>query len=230
MSIRQTRLIINSIDTILDYSNIYRAMKLNTLSEIEFEFSLKPSDIEDLSDFLLEFQGHAVISDEDAEEKVVASLLGQRLDISRARQSFDDMQSLFDSISPEVSDLGNHIITNNNCYIECCSRNEPEKTPCGSLVYINELLVEPDYRNRKIGTEMLKRMSQVIDLNRSLVALKAFPITDDDTKSCSPAAKKQLKHFYNRLGFRHSGEHYMVKDGRDCHTRGCARWLKKISH
>lgn len=192
---------------------------MNTLSEIEFEFSLKPSDIEDLSEVLLEFQGHAVVCDDDAEEKVIASLLGQRLDISRARQSFNDMQTLFDSISAEVSDLGSHIITNNNCYIECCSRDEPEKTPCASLVYINELVVQPEYRNCRIGTEMLKRMSQIIDLNRSLVALKAFPITDDDSKSCSPDAKKQLKHFYNRLGFRHSGEHYMVKDARDCHTQ-----------
>jgi predicted GNAT family N-acyltransferase len=66
---------------------------------------------------------------------------------------------------------------------------------------------------------MLKRMSQVIDLNRSLVALKAFPITDEESKACSLDAKEQLKHFYNRLGFRHSGEHYMVKDARDYHTQ-----------
>jgi ribosomal protein S18 acetylase RimI-like enzyme len=192
--------------------------QLNNLSDVEFEFSVKPSDIEDFSDILLEFQGHAKITDDD-EEIVIASLRGHRLDITRARQSFDDMQTLFDSISPEISDLGGHIISNNNCYIECCSKDEPEKTPCGSLVYIDELLVKPEYRNRKIGTEMMKRMSQIIDMNGALVALKAFPITDDDSVERSPELKKQLKHFYDKLGFRHSGEHYMVKDARDCHTQ-----------
>jgi len=194
-------------------------MKLNSLPEIEFEFSLKPSDIEDFSDLLIEFQGKAVIRDDDAEDMVIASLQGLRLDISRARQSFDDIQTFFDSISPEVSDLGSHIISSNNCYIECCSRDEPEKTPCASLVYISELFVHPEYRNRQIGTEMLKRMSQVIDMNRALVALKAFPIIDGESNVRSPDLKKQLKHFYIKLGFRHCGDHFMVKDARDCHTQ-----------
>jgi GNAT superfamily N-acetyltransferase len=193
--------------------------QLNNLSDVEFEFSVKPSDIEDFSDILLEFQGQAKITDDDGEEIVIASLQGHRLDIARARQSFDDMQTLFDSISPEISDLGSHIISDNNCYIECCSKDEPEKTPCGSLVYIDELLVKPEFRNRKIGTEMMKRMSQIIDLNGALVALKAYPIVDDDSIERSPDLKKQLKHFYNKMGFRHSGEHYMVKDARDCHTQ-----------
>jgi len=195
------------------------ATKLNNLSDVEFEFSVKPSDIEGLSDILLEFQGQAKIIDDDGEETAIASLSGHRLDIARARQSFDDMQTLFDSISPEISDLGSHIISDNNCYIECCSKDEPEQTPCGSLVYIDELIVEPEYRNHKIGTEMMKRMSQIIDLNGALVALKAYPIVDDGFSERSPELKKQLKHFYNKMGFRHSGEHYMVKDARDCHTQ-----------
>lgn len=194
-------------------------MKLDTFSDIEFEFSLKPSNIEDFDHLLIEFQGKAVITDEDAEEIVIATLHGYRLDIATARQSFDDMQTLFDSISPEISELGSHIISNNNCYIECCSKDEREETPCSSLVYISELYVQPEYRNRKIGSEMLKRMSQIIDMNKTLVALKAFPIVDDDSEIRSPDLKKQLKHFYNKLGFRHSGEHFMVKDARDCHAQ-----------
>ncbi len=194
-------------------------MSSNILPELEFEFSLKPSDIEAFSHLLLDFEGQAVIWDDDADEKVVATLKGHRLDISRARQSFDDMQELFDSISPEISDLGAHIISKNNCFVESFSKDETEKTPCGSLVYIDELMVDPEYRNRSIGTEMLKRMSQVVDMNKSLVALKAFPIIDDTIEERTPELKKQLKHFYSKLGFRHSGEHYMVKDARDCYAQ-----------
>jgi GNAT superfamily N-acetyltransferase len=186
--------------------------------ELEFEFSIKPSDIEEFSSILLEFNGNAITWDDDAEEITVARIKGHRVDIALARQSYDDLQELFDSVSPEISDLGAHIISNNNCFVECCSRDEPETTPCSSLVYIEKLWVEPAYRNRSIGTEMLKRMSQVVDMNHALVALKAFPIMDDEEER-TPELKKQLKHFYSKLGFRHSGEHYMVKDARDCHAQ-----------
>ena len=194
-------------------------MQSNILPELEFEFSIKPSDMEEFSDLLLEFTGQAVIWDDDAEEKIVARLRGHRLDISRARQSFNDLQELFDSISPEISDLGSHIISNNNCFVESFSKDELENTPCGSLVYIDELVVEPEYRNQHIGTEMLKRMSQIMDMNKTLVALKAVPIIDDEIEKRTPELKQQLKHFYSKLGFRHSGEHYMVKDARDCHAQ-----------
>ena len=194
-------------------------MQSNILSELEFEFSLKPSDMEEFSDLLVDFEGQAILWDDDAEEKVVARMKGHRLDISRARQSFDELQELFDSISPEISDLGSHIISNNNCFVESFSKDEQEQTPCSSLVYIDELMVEPEYRNRHIGTEMLKRMSQVVDMNKTLVALKAFPIIDEKLEERTPELKKQLKHFYSKLGFRHSGEHYMVKDARDCYAQ-----------
>jgi len=189
------------------------------ISDLEFEFSFKPSDLEEFSHLLLDFKGKAIFWDENADEKIVARLKGHRLDLSIARKSYKDIQELFDSISPEISDLGAHIITNNNCYIECCSKGEPEKTPCSSLVYIDELFVNKEYRNRSIGTEMLKRMSEVVDMNKTLVALKAYPILDEETQYRSPELKKQLKHFYSKLGFRHSGEHYMVKDARDCYAQ-----------
>ena len=110
--------------------------------ELEFEFSIKPSDIEEFSSILLEFHGNATTWDDDAEEISVAFIKGHRLDIALARQSYDDLQELFDSVSPEISDLGAHIISNNNCFVECCSRDEPETTPCSSLVYIEKLWVE----------------------------------------------------------------------------------------
>ncbi len=195
-------------------------MKSDLLSELEFEFSLKPSDLEEFSHLLVNFQGQAIIWDDDAaEEKIVARISGHRIDISLARKSFDDIQDLFDSISPEISDLGTHILSDNNCFIESFSKDEAEETPCSGLVYIAELMVEPEYRNHNIGTEMMKRMSQIVDMNNTLVALKAFPIVDDESEERTPELKKQLKHFYTKLGFHHSGEHYMVKDARDCHAQ-----------
>lgn len=195
-------------------------MKSDLLSELEFEFSLKPSDLEEFSHLLLEFQGRAVIWDDDiADEKTVAKIKGQRIDIALARKSFDDLQDLFDSISPEISDLGSHILSNNNCFLESFSEHDKEETPCSGLVYIAELIVEPDYRNHSIGTEMMKRMSQIVDMNNTLVALKAVPIVDGEPKERTPELKKQLKDFYSHLGFNHSGEHYMVKDARHCHAQ-----------
>lgn len=194
-------------------------MSSDILSELEFEFSIKPSEMEEFSHLLIEFNGEAMIWDDNAEERVIAKLKGHRIDLSVARDAFKDIQELFDSISPEISDLGSHIIKDNTCYVECCSRDEDEKTPCGSLVYIDELVVEPEFRNRSIGTEMLKRMSEIVDMNKTLVALKAYPIIDKDKEERTPELKKQLKRFYSKLGFRHSGEHYMVKDARDCHAQ-----------
>ncbi len=193
-------------------------MKSELLSELEFEFYLKPSEIEAFSELLVDFNARAITWNDDAEEKVVARLKGHRLDLSIARKVYDNIQDLFDSISPEVSDLGHHILDGNDCYIECCSQEE-EKTPCGSLVYIDELVVDKEYRNKSVGTEMLKRMSQIVDMNKTLVALKAFPILDDKIEKRTPQLKQQLKHFYRKLGFRHSGEHYMVKDARDCYAQ-----------
>ena len=195
-------------------------MESDLLSDLEIEFSLKPSDLEEFSHLLLEFKGKAVIWDDDAaEEKVVATIKGCRIDLSLARKSFDDLQDLFDSVSPEISDLGAHIISNNNCFLEAFSKDESHKTPCGGLVYIAELVVDPEYRNQSIGTEMMKRMSETVDMNNTLVALKAVPIVDDKTEERTAELKQQLKNFYTHLGFRHSGEHYMVKDARDCYAQ-----------
>lgn len=189
------------------------------LQDLEFEFSLKPSDAPEFSHFLVDFKGKAIAWTDDAEEKVVAKLVGHRLDLATARKSYSNIQDLFDSISAEISDLGTHIILDNNCYIECCSSDEAQKTPCSSLVYIDELVVDPQYRNQEIGTEMLRRMSEIVDMNNTLVALKAYPIVDEKTEKRTPELTNKLKHFYRKLGFRHSGEHYMVKDARGCHAQ-----------
>ena len=194
-------------------------METDYLSELEFEFSIKPTELEEFSHILVDFKGQALLWDDEAEEHVVAIIKGHRLDLTSARKNYKDIQDLFDSISQEIADLGKHIVSNNNCFVECCSKDEQEKTPCGSLVYIDEILVEKGYRNKRIGTEMLKRMSEVLDLNKTLIALKAYPILDNEEETRTPELKQQLKNFYTKLGFRYSGEHYMVKDARECYAQ-----------
>lgn len=194
-------------------------MDNDLIESLDFEFSLKPSMLEEFSDYILDFEGYARHW-EDADDEPAGYLKGHRIDLVSARKDFDLMQDLLDCISPEISDLGKHIIRNNHCYIECCSKDEKEETDCASIVYIDEIMVKPEYRSRGIGRTLLKRMSQTLDMNRSLVALKAYPIADDhQPHHCDNWELEQLESFYKRLGFRNSAEHYMVKDARDCYAQ-----------
>ncbi|MCP4412896.1 MAG: GNAT family N-acetyltransferase [Gammaproteobacteria bacterium] len=195
-------------------------MTQDLLSELEFEFSIKQSNNMDVTHILLNFDGQAVLWDEEeAEDIVVARINGLRIDIALARKSFKNLQDLFDSISSDVSDLGSHILSDNNCYVEAFSPSEKEETICNAIIYIEEIIVNKNYRGKGIGKEMLKRMSAIMDMNNALVALKAVPIVDEKTEERTNKLKNKLKHFYARLGFNHSGEHFMVKDARDCHTQ-----------
>ena len=195
-------------------------MAEDLLSELEFEFSIKQSDNMDIAHLLLSFDGQAKLWDDDAgEDLVIARINGVRIDITLARKSFDNLQDLFDSISSDVSDLGSHILSNNNCYVEAFSPSEKEETICNALIFIEELIVNKKYRSKGIGKEMLKRMSGIVDMNNALVALKAVPIVDDQAVGRSHQLYQKLKQFYTQLGFNHSGEHFMVKDARDCHAQ-----------
>ncbi|MCP4271022.1 MAG: GNAT family N-acetyltransferase [Gammaproteobacteria bacterium] len=195
-------------------------MTPDLLSELEYEFSIKQSDNMDLTHILLNFNGQAELWDEEeAEDIVVARINGVRIDIALARKSFENLQDLFDSISSDVSDLGSHILSDNNCYVEAFSPSEKEETICNALIFIEELIVNKKFRNKGIGKEMLKRMSAIVDMNNALVALKAVPIVDDKTEVRTNKLTNKLKHFYTQLGFNHSGEHFMVKDARDCYTQ-----------
>jgi len=195
-------------------------MTEDLLSELEFEFSIKQSDNIDIAHLLLNFDGQAKLWDDDTgEDLVIARINGVRIDIALARKSFDDLQDLFDSISSDVSDLGSHILSNNNCYVEAFSPSDKEETICNALIFIEELIVNKEYRSKGIGKEMLKRMSGIVDMNNALVALKAVPIVDDQSEERSQQLYQKLKQYYTRLGFNHSGEHFMVKDARDCHMQ-----------
>jgi len=195
-------------------------MTSDLLSELEFEFSIRPSNNELYGHLLVNFEGKAILwDDESGEDITVARITGMRIDITLARKAFDDLHDLFDSISQDISDLGSHILSNNNCYVEAFGRSEKEETTCSALIFIEELIVEKKFRNNHIGQEMLKRMSGVVDMNNALVALKAVPIIDDKTEKRTKELENKLKRYYTHLGFNHSGEHFMVKDARDCHTQ-----------
>ena len=90
---------------------------------------------------------------------------------------------------------------------------------CDCLVYVEEIIVHPEHRGEHIGTYLLQRMSESIDMENGLVALKAYPISGALEFTDTPKTEEeiaQVKHFYERLGFTHSLDDFMVKDARHC--------------
>ena len=78
--------------------------------ELEFEFSLKPDDDAELSHCLLHFVGRAIQWDDDtAEDIVVGTIKGHRLDLATARAMKIDFQYFLDSVSSQLSDMGQRV-------------------------------------------------------------------------------------------------------------------------
>jgi GNAT superfamily N-acetyltransferase len=93
------------------------------------------------------------------------------------------------------------------------------KKECDCLVYVEEIIVHPEHRGEHIGTYLFQRMSESIDMENGLVALKAYPISGEIESTGTPRTEDEIalvKHFYERLGFSHSIDDFMVKDARHC--------------
>ena len=88
---------------------------------------------------------------------------------------------------------------------------------CDCLIYVEEIIVDHGHRGEHIGTYLLQRMSELIDMENGLVALKAYPISGELESIGTPRTEEEIarvKHFYERLGFTHSIEDFMLKDAR----------------
>jgi len=192
--------------------------------DAEFEFSLKPASDPEFSHYLLRFFGKAICWDETtAEDKVVGEISGHRLDLSAARSAKISFQYFLDSVSAEVSDLGNNVFEGKDtCVLKKSIKDGIEKAECDCIIYIDTLLVDPAYRGRGIGKTLLRRLSEMIDMENGLVALKAYPIPDDPqaiSDSDLPKTEQEIekvKQFYGHLGFQRTADDFMVKDARTC--------------
>lgn len=189
--------------------------------ELEFEFSLKPSTDPAFSHCLLDFNGKAIMwDDENGEEVTVGEISGHRLDLAVARASKVDFQDFLGSVSDQVSDLGKLVFDGGTCMLNADTAEGIESRECDCLVYVEELLVDPAHRGQFIGTFLMRRMSESIDMENGLVALKAHPITGEGVasagKSYTAEEIAKVKHFYERLGFNHTIGDFMIKDARLC--------------
>jgi len=196
-------------------------MELTDNPELEFEFSLKPGEDAEFSHCLLHFVGKAIQWDDDtAEDIVVGTISGHRLDLAAARAMKVDFQHFLESVSQQLSDLGQRAFNGEGtCMLKTNEIDGASAKECDCLVYVEEVIVHPEHRGENIGTYLLQRMSESIDMENGLVALKAYPISGELEPNATPRTEEeiaQVKHFYERLGFTHSIDDFMLKDARHC--------------
>lgn len=193
----------------------------NSALDLEFEFSLKPDEDAEFSHVLLHFVGKAIQwNDETAEDLVVGKITGHRLDLATSRTMNMDYHYFLESVSSQVSDLGQRVFDGKGtCMLEASEINGTRAQECDCLIYVEEIIVHPEHRGELIGTYLFQRMSESIDMENGLVALKAYPISTELESTAKPRTEEeinQVKHFYERLGFTHTIDDFMVKDARQC--------------
>jgi GNAT superfamily N-acetyltransferase len=191
------------------------------LDNLEFEFYLKPSAIEELSHYLIAFSGKAQAWDDDTgDDIIVGKITGYRLDIAAARADALDLDEFIDSVSAEISDFKHAVCPSLRYTLNGGeAAGGIENAECEALVYISKMLVPSKHRGNRIGTFLMQRLSEVIDMGNGLVGLKAFPLADEtinDNATRTHTEIARVKHFYEKLGFQHAGGEFMKKDARDC--------------
>jgi len=84
-----------------------------------------------------------------------------------------------------------------------------ELSECESLVFIDRLYIEPELSGHGLGSELMRRMSQMIDVENTLIGLKAYPIKEEYDSVRSAVSIQKVRNFYARLGFKHYGDDFM---------------------
>jgi len=187
------------------------------VEDLEFEFTLKPDSDESLGRFVLGFEGLArVWDDESGEERHAGTIRGHRIDLVSALHDGLSQQELLECLTPEIAEFAQVVLGDRQCLLPGSEAESLGPEDCDGLVYVSELWVEPPYRSRGIGSELLRRLGSTIDLARCLIALKALPLREDHAQASTPEEVARVKGFYLNHGFDHAGEEYMVKDARRC--------------
>ncbi|MCW8890789.1 MAG: GNAT family N-acetyltransferase [Sedimenticola sp.] len=188
------------------------------MSELEFEFSLRPGSDPELAPYVVEFIGKTLAwDDREGSEKRVGEIRGYKLDLAAADVDGLDQASLLDSICPEISDFSQTAFGDAGChYLQEMADGNQTRRACSGLVYINEIKVDSNYRGQGIGTALLGKIGQMVGIENSLIALKAFPLSEEYGKRVPDIEVQRVKHFYERQGFTHIGGEYMVKQANLC--------------
>ena len=187
--------------------------------DVEFEMSLRPDTDTGHEGYLLFFAGQARVWDDDAaEERAIARIGGLRLDLAAARADEVNLHDLLDSASQHLSEFNDEIVHDHICELAAHASLPGEQLPCDCLVFIEQLEVEEPWRGKGIGTFLLKKLGEVMDLDDGLLALKAYPIVRHEDDIITAQDIERVHRFYERLGFQRFGTHFMVKDTRSCDT------------
>jgi len=126
---------------------------------------------------------------------------------------------LLDSVCPELSEFSQTAFGDDGChYLQEMADGSMKKQECSGLVYINEITIDPDYRGQRIGSALMGKIGQMVDVEDSIIALKAFPLSPEYGKRVPEADVERVKRFYERLGFTHIGGEFMVKQANLCDT------------
>jgi len=185
---------------------------------VHFGFSLQVACDDPYVDYVTGIQGAATYDDPDADAPLtLCTVEGVRIDVRTAHSRSVDLETLFDSLSAEISDFYHSVFEPGGTgRLRCGHGTHPAGEVC-NVVYVSQLEVHPAARGMGIGSRMMHRLLRALDARESLVALKAFPLADDSDREVTlnrEAAVARVKRFYRKLGFTPVADEFMVTDAR----------------
>lgn len=197
-------------------SEVYDPME-DLPDDIEFAFTLRPDPDPAMGQYVLAFEGQATAWDDDiGDDRPVGQIRGHRIDLVSALHDGLGQDVLLESLTPEIADFAQAVLSDGRCLLPAVELSGLAAEECDGVVYIAELLVEPGFRGRGVGTTLLHRLGATIDLAHCLIALKALPLREDHAQVSTDAEVARVKRFYARNGFTQAQGEYMVKDARLC--------------
>lgn len=187
------------------------------MDDIELEFSLKPDADNSIGQYVLAFEGTARLWDErSSQERRIGVISGHRVDLAAALYDGLGQDEILDCLTPEIAEFAETVLGGKRCLLPASTSGSLSPTDCDGLVYVAELWIDPEFRGRGLGSELLRRLGSTLDLERCLIALKARPIREDPAKVSTPEEIARVQDFYRRQGFEDARDDYMVKDARLC--------------
>jgi len=186
---------------------------------LEYEFSLTPNRLSGWEAYVTSFRGSARGWDDELDQdREVGQIRGQRVELAAARTDGVDRAELLESISPEIADFAVAMLDREGrCPLLISTQGlESVAGQCDCLLYVESIEVEADLRGQQVGTGLLRRCAEVLEIYHCLIGLKAFPISNTIGSGRSEEEIVRVKHFYERLGFAHGGGEFMVKNAATC--------------